>query len=340
MSERGISVLVIDDSARNRQAIRQALAQAAGVEVVGFASDGDEGLKMAHVLAPDVITLDLEMPRLDGFAFLRLLRSTAPAPVLVVSSHAHPSDVFKALELGAYDFVSKTDGTPERFAEALVEKVRAVRWIRGEVRRRGAPEPAASPFVVAVGASTGGPGAIQRLIEALAVEPRACLLIAQHMPAGFTHAFAERLDRLGPFAVREAADQERLGPGKAFIAPGGRDLVVRARSGQLELHTAQPRAGARHAPSVDRLFESVAEALGERAVGVVLTGMGNDGARGAQAIARAGGVVLAESEETAVIYGMPQEAIATGAVKKVLPLPLIAEQLLALGQAMNRGAKR
>jgi two-component system chemotaxis response regulator CheB len=250
-----------------------------------------------------------------------------------VSSHAHSSDVFKAMELGAYDFVSKPDGAASQFGEELLEKVRAVGLMREPMRRHTAPAPAPAsmPFVVAIGASTGGPGAIQRILEAMAVDPRACLVIVQHMPPGFTTAFAERLDRLGTFAVREAADGDVLGPGKAFIAPGGKQLLLRRSGDQLELATVDGEPGERHVPSVDRLFGSVAEVLGERAVGVVLTGMGNDGAKGAQAIARAGGLVLAEAKETAVIFGMPGEAIATGAVKRILPLHELPGALLALG---------
>ena len=338
-AQKRVRVLVIDDSARNRQAIRQALANAQDLEVAGYAGDGDEGLKLVHMLEPDVITLDLEMPRLDGFAFLRLLRSSAPTPVLVVSSHAHRSDVFKAMELGAYDFVSKADGADSHFEEELLEKVRAVELIRAPMRRHVAETPPPAPFVVGIGASTGGPGAIQRMIEGLAVDPNACLLIVQHMPPGFTTAFAERLDRLGPFAVREAADGDVLGPGKAFIAPGGKQLQVKRNGTQLELETVDPLPGERHAPSVDRLFASMAEVLGSRAVAVVLTGMGNDGATGAWAIAHAGGMVLAESKETAVIFGMPGEAIATGAVKKVLPLHELPGALLALGREAGRGPR-
>lgn len=340
MSGRKIGVLVIDDSARNRQLIRQALAKDPAFDVVGFASDGDEGLKMAHVLQPDVITLDLEMPRLDGFAFLRLLRSRAPTPVLVVSSHAHTSDVFKAMELGAYDFIGKPDVSGPSFEDDLLEKLHAVQFMREPIRPVDTLERPSAPFVIAVGASTGGPGAIQRLLEGLAADPEPCLVIAQHMPSGFTQAFAERLDRLGPYAVREAAEGDVLEAGKAFIAPGGKHLSLRQRNGQVELQVTAAEAGARHAPSVDRLFASVAEVLGSRAVGVVLTGMGNDGARGAKAIADAGGVVFAESQESSVIFGMPQEAIAIGAVKHVLPLSRIPEALLAMTGGAKTGAAR
>lgn len=331
---RKISVLVIDDSARNRQLVRASLSGAPDVEVVGHARDGDEGLKMVMVLRPDVVTLDLEMPRLDGFAFLRLLRANLPTPVIVVSSYAHTSDVFKALELGAYDFVGKPDADGRGgFSDELLEKVRAVRQVRHPRRRHAVHLEQEEPFMVSVGASTGGPAAVQRLLEALGPEPSICVLVAQHMPAGFTRAFAERLDRLGPFSVSEARSGDVPAAGRVFVAPGGKHLtLVRAR-GQLSLAVVNARPEERHAPSVDVLFESTAKALGPRGVGVVLTGMGSDGAKGARAISEAGGEVLAESEETAVIFGMPKEAIASGAVRRVLSLGL-------LGEAVRTSARR
>jgi two-component system chemotaxis response regulator CheB len=339
VSARKVSVLVVDDSARNRQLIRQALLEGEGIDVVGHARDGDEGLKMAALLRPDVITLDLEMPKLDGFTFLRLLRVAAPTPVIVVSSYAHTSDVFKALELGAYEFVGKPgDGSLANFGEELREKVRAVRLVKAPSSKPPKESRHGSPFIVAIGASTGGPGAVQRLLEIAAGEPSACFLIAQHMPPGFTRAFAERLDRLGPWSVSEARSGDVPAPGKAFIAPGGHHLMLRKKRTQFSLEVSRGDPDDRHAPSVDRLFESAAEALADRAVGVVLTGMGADGALGARAIADAGGEVLAESEETAVIFGMPKEAIAAGAVKRVLALGELGGALLTLARRRAGGA--
>ncbi len=332
-----VSVLVIDDSAQNRRAITQMLEAANDVVVLDRASDGEEGLKKAASLRPDVITLDLEMPKLDGFAFLRLLMATVPTPVIVISSYAHKADVFKALELGAFDFIAKPprgskDGL-EALRSELLEKIRAVRLIRPPTRRHSLPpSPSASTvgntFVVAVGASTGGPPAIQQLLEAMSRDPTPCLLVSQHMPAKFTQAFAERLDRLGSFTVKEAKEGDRVAPGHVFIAPGGRHLLLASHAGRLQLETPLPKAGEKHAPAVNRMFESVAQALGRRALGVVLTGMGADGAEGAKAIHAAGGEVWAESNETAVVDGMPKEAIATGAVSRVLPLHEIGPALL------------
>ncbi|SEN21423.1 two-component system, chemotaxis family, response regulator CheB [Stigmatella aurantiaca] len=332
-----IRVLVIDDSAHNRRTLTQLLGSARDVEVVGEAEHGEEGLRKVLELHPDVVTVDLEMPRLGGYTFLRLLRGTAPTPVIVISSYSHQTDVFKALELGAFDFIAKPQkATPEALESLrveLLEKVRASRLALSRGSRREALQRALGtheqpPFVVAVAASTGGPPAVQRLLEALAVEPTPCVLVCQHMPAQFTRAFAERLDRIGPFNVTEACEGDRLLPGHVYIAPGGRHMVLEERSGRLELSVPQQVPGDRYAPSADRLFASIARHLGDKALVVVLTGMGSDGAEGAKQIHQAGGEVWAESEETAVVFGMPQEVIATGVVRRVLPLGKIGPALV------------
>jgi two-component system, chemotaxis family, protein-glutamate methylesterase/glutaminase len=333
-----VKVLVVDDSAHNRRLLTDLLESSPDVKVVGTAADGNEGLRQVMTLNPDVVTLDLEMPRLGGYSFLRLLKSTAPTPVIVISGYAHKADVFKALELGAFDFIAKpaktTTDSLVKLRKELREKVHAARLVRAQVKPVSRPklmslEPS---FVVAVGASTGGPPAVQRLLEALAPEPSMSLLVCQRMPKQFTRAFAERLDRLGPFTVREAQEGDLLAPGHVFIAPGGRQLVVYRQTGQYLLGTPPPTMQDKHAPSVDRLFVSMSEVFGSRAVGVVLTGMGADGAQGAKAIQKAGGEVWAESEETAVIYGMPQEAVATGAVSRVLPLGEIGPALVEMAR--------
>jgi two-component system chemotaxis response regulator CheB len=331
-----VKVLVVDDSAHNRRLLIQLLESSPDVKVVGTAADGNEGLRQVMALHPDVVTLDLEMPKLGGYSFLRLLKSTAPTPVIVISSYAHKADVFKALELGAFDFIAKpakpTPDVLEKLRKELLEKVHAAKLVRPSeskpARTRSKAMPLEPSFVVAIGASTGGPPAVQRLLEALSPEPSMSLLVCQHMPKQFTRAFAERLDRLGPFAVREAEEGDILAPGHVFIAPGGRQLVVYRQAGQYVLGTPHPTMQDKHAPSVDRLFMSMAEVFGSRALGVVLTGMGADGALGAKAIQKAGGEVWAESEQTAVIYGMPQEAVATGAVSRVLPLGEIGPALV------------
>ena len=339
MSLEPVKVLVVDDSAHNRRLLTQLLESSPDVKVVGTAADGNEGLRQVMALQPDVVTLDLEMPRLGGYSFLRLLKSAAPTPVIVISSYAHKADVFKAMELGAFDFIAKpsrpTPDALERLRRELQEKVHAARRVRAELHpsvRRSRVVPLEPSFVVGVGASTGGPPAVQRLLESLSPEPSMSLLVCQHMPKQFTRAFADRLDRLGPFTVREAQEGDTLQPGHVFIAPGGRQLVVYRQAGQYTLGTPPPTMQDKHAPSVDRLFMSLAEVFGSKAVGVVLTGMGSDGALGAKSIRKAGGEVWAESERTAVIYGMPQEAVATGAVSRVLPLGEIGPALVELAR--------
>lgn len=340
--ERPISVLVIDDSAANRRAITRILENAPGIKVVDRAADGEEGLKKAVALQPDVITLDLEMPRLDGYTFLRLLMAKAPTPVIVISSYGHPSDVFKALQLGAFDFVAKpAKGGKESLEDVraeLVEKVRAARFMRRDEKptpspprqrppreKQGAPKPERA-LVLAVGASTGGPPAVQKLLEGLAGLP-VCVLVAQHMPPRFTDAFAQRLDQTVPFRVKEARSGDPVVTGRVYIAPGGEQLEVAERDGRLVLQVSPTTPADKHAPSVDRLFTSVARVCGAEAKGAVLTGMGSDGAQGSVALAEAGGEVWAEAEASAVVFGMPQAAIATGRVKFVLPLDDLARGL-------------
>ncbi|NOK21633.1 chemotaxis-specific protein-glutamate methyltransferase CheB [Corallococcus carmarthensis] len=336
---RPLKVLVIDDSATNRRTLTTLLESSSDVQVLDWAQDGEEGLRKVLDLKPDVVTLDLEMPRLGGHTFLRLLMRASPTPVIVISSYSHRSDVFKALELGAFDFIAKppqvTPAALEHLRRELLDKVHAARNVKSGGGRHGAALRTAVlsgevPQVIAVGASTGGPPAVQRLLEGLASEPSVSVLVGQHMPSQFTRAFAERLDRIGPFTVTEACEGDVVTPGHVYIAPGGRHLLLSDRTGRLELRTPSPVPAEKYAPSVDRLFESAAEVLGPRAVAVVLTGMGADGAQGVRAVRREGGETWAESEDTAVVYGMPKEAVATGAVTRVLPLDDIGSELALL----------
>jgi len=340
---RAVRVLLVDDSATSRAHLSAILEDATGIQIVGQASDGEEGLQQAMKLQPDVIVLDLQMPKMDGFTFLRLLMPRRPTPVVVVSSQARRTDVFRALELGALDFVAKPSGTAaslEAFREEILQKCATVRALRLEnlAARRPMPVVAAAPEVearvVAIGASTGGPQALSQLVAQIPGDAHLAVVIAQHMPERFTATFAQRLARVGAFAAKEAEEGDRVTEGRILVAPGGHHMeMVREDEGTLRVRIIPGDGfGTRYTPSIDRLFHSVAGACGANACGVVLTGMGNDGRDGIQAIHQGGGLTLAESPETAVVYGMPQSAADTGAVDEVLALGAIAERLLRFGR--------
>jgi two-component system chemotaxis response regulator CheB len=351
MREAGpIRVLVIDDSAFSRQTITRALETSPLVRVVGSARDGEEALRKVLDLRPDVVTLDLEMPRMDGFTFLRLLMARLPTPVLVISGRTESQDVFKALDLGAVDFISKPTprAAPElrSIQEELLRKVHALRELRmDKVRARVASTPAPVPQrapvaarpvqrVVAIGASTGGPAALVQVLSTFAEAPELAVIIAQHMPTGFTESFAARLDRFTAFAAREARNGDGVEAGCILVAPGGCHVEFESWVGGARLAVTRRSAADRYAPSVDRLFRSGAKQFGADLVAVVLTGMGDDGARGVVAVKQSGGTVVAESEESAVVFGMPCQAIRTGAVDSVLPLSQIAA---AIGRGLPGG---
>jgi len=343
-----LRVLIVDDSVFNRRSLAEIFSGNAAIEVVGKAADGEEALRLVNALRPDAITLDLEMPRMDGFTFLRILMSKLPTPVVVVSSYSQKDNVFKALELGAFDFVAKPDrlGDPDLagIARELMQKV----LLAGSVRlsapkavplpvesvRGGKPQPvlAAAPHhVVAIASSTGGPSALIEIFSRLPKGYPHAAVIAQHMPDKFTRTFAERLDRRSELSVAEAQDRDVVSAGTGFVCPGRHcmDLETDVR-GVLRLRVGPPSEQDRYVPSADRLLTSVARVAGPRAVGVILTGMGDDGVAGAQAILSGGGTVIAESELTAVVYGMPGSAVRAGAATHVLPLPEIAAYLSRL----------
>jgi two-component system chemotaxis response regulator CheB len=343
-----IRVLVIDDSSFSRQTITQMLDSSPLVEVVGWAADGQEALRRTLELEPDLITLDLEMPRMDGFTFLRLLMAKRPTPVIVVSGRARGHDVFQALELGAVDFIAKPSARASddlrSIEEGLIRKVHAMRELRiDKVRERiVAPPPVVTPPepasddqlpIVVVGSSTGGPAALMQTFGAFTDVPPCAFLVAQHMPPGFTRGFAERLNRMTPFDVSEAAGGETPRAGGVWIAPGGSHLELEAFGQSVHMRVDPDDAKDRYVPSIDRLFASAAKHVAGNLVGVVLTGMGDDGREGARQVKQAGGRIIAESEETAVIYGMPKQVVKAGLADRVLPLNEIPAAILrAIGQ--------
>jgi two-component system chemotaxis response regulator CheB len=357
--------MVVDDSAYNRRTIQEVFQNHPEVEIVGKAADGEEALRMATMLKPDVITLDLEMPRMDGFTFLRILMSRQATPVIVVSSYAQKENVFKALELGALDFVAKPTAqiAPDAadLRQQILEKVLVVRQLRSSALGPNAAPPlsrkppslssgfpadrssspdsmsmrAAAPYVapktvVAIASSTGGPSALLEIFGKIPRNTSAAFVVAQHMPDKFTRTFAERLDRKGHVRTSEAVDGDRVGTRTGFVCPGRHCMELHPNGVELKLVVGTPKPDDKYVPSADRLLKSVAATVGARAVGVILTGMGDDGVEGARAIRDAGGIVIAEAQETAVVYGMPGAAVRAGIPQKVLPLPQIAEYLASL----------
>ena len=348
-----VRVLVVDDSALMRREIARIIESDPNLEVVGIARNGQEAIDKVRVLQPDVVTLDVNMPVMDGLTALTYIMMERPTPCLMVSSLTQEDALttFEALELGAVDFVAKPSGTISRDisvqSDEIIAKVRAAARARLRKRRLRRPQqhrkreglPARpsqqvdeSPAkIVAIGVSTGGPQTLLEILPLLPADFPAPVVIAQHMPAGFTASLAKRLDDCCSIRAKEAEHNEPLLPGWAYVAPGGRHTtVVRSTLGRGPIvHLGDRPSDTPFRPSVDILFESVAKQYGSRAIGVLLTGMGDDGARGMVKIRSAGGTTIAESEETAVVFGMPKEAIRLGGAEVVAPAWEIAHHVVA-----------
>lgn len=346
MSLRELKVLVVDDSAVNRRSISDMLSGVPGVRIVGKAANGEEALRLVHVTEPDVVTLDLEMPKMDGFTFLRIVMAQKPLPVLVISSYSQKENVFKALEFGAVDFVAKPDllvPGDRSIQDDLIAKITMIRGlhhlkgpmpsnIRSNPPSEYPPDWAGRPptRILTIAASTGGPGALMEVISALPESTNLAILIAQHMPEKFTRTFAERLDRRSRIRVREAEHDDPVVAGEVLVCPGQRCMEVVPAGTEFRVRVVHPSPQDRYVPSADRLFASAAKAAGPKTIGLVLTGMADDGTKGALLIRERGGIVLAESDETAVVFGMPRAAIESGCVHQILPLGAIAEALRTL----------
>ncbi len=348
-----IRVLIVDDSAIVRKILTEKLAAVADIEVVGTAPDPYVARERIVALKPDVLTLDIEMPRMDGLTFLRKLMKYYPLPVVVVSSLTPRGSriALEAVEAGAVEVIGKPGGpfSVEDLERELTEKIRVAARVRPRPRTAvaaGGALPPALPLngrcrrqVVAVGASTGGTEALQVLLGALPPEVPP-VLVVQHMPANFTTSFAERLNQRCHIEVREAADGERLSPGVALLAPGDYHMLLRRNGAGYLVSLKQGPKVHHQRPAVDVLFQSAAEAAGADSVGVILTGMGKDGAAGLLRMREAGAVTLAQDEASCVVFGMPGEAIRIGAAAGVLPLGRMAEGLLAAltNEREERGA--
>ncbi|HVW93075.1 MAG TPA: chemotaxis response regulator protein-glutamate methylesterase [Devosia sp.] len=337
-----IKVLVIDDSALIREVLSRVLAQDRDIEVVGTAADPIEGRQKIKTLNPDVVTLDIEMPNMNGLAFLERLMKLHPLPVVMVSTLTTrgASETMLALELGAVDFVAKPNanltGGLDAFGANLRDKIRAAAHsdVAGRAMRAPAPavpiRTAAAPrgALIAIGASTGGVEAIRAVLSNI---PADCppIVIAQHMPMAFTQRFAARLDELVEVKVVEAEDRLPLEAGHAYVAKGDYHLRVERSSGQLKCRLMQDPLVSGHRPSVDALFESVAQTVGPMAVGAILTGMGRDGARGLKLMRDAGAHTVGQSPGSALVYGMPRVAFEEGAVVEQAPVEQVAARLVA-----------
>ena len=343
-----IKVLIVDDSAVMRAFLSGVVNAQPDMKVVATAADPVVAIEQIRLKAPDVITLDVEMPRMNGIEFLRKLMVMRPLPVVMISSRTRQgADVtMQALELGAVDFIEKPADLSQFEASAteIVDKIRAANSAKVSQRRprtdgpgaaapvRRAPGPPAVDRVIAIGASTGGVEALRVVLAELpaGIPP---VLIAQHMPAGYTELFARRLDTICRIDVKEAQDGESAFNGVAYVAPGGRHLsLVRGSCGYSLRVTDDPPVN-RHRPSVDRLFRSVAQVALGRAIGVMLTGMGADGAEAMLDLSNAGAYTIAQDEASCVVFGMPRQAISVGAVREVMPLGQIARRLIELSGA-------
>jgi two-component system chemotaxis response regulator CheB len=351
-----IRVVVIDDSAFSRRTITKMLEGIKDIEVVGFATNGEEGIQKVVALKPDLVTLDLEMPKMDGFTLLRILTTRFSVPVIVISALSGADKIFKALELGALDFVAKPSSSASTdllfIRENLLQKVHQIvshkpKGIRRFSQEMPVEERIITPFqctersvtraqqttidLVAIGSSTGGPPALQSIFSSFEHKFPFAVVVSQHMPAGFTKAFANRLNRSSPFDIKEAEEGDSVIPGRILIAPGGMNMVLEVCGGKVTARIVPPTSADIYVPSVDMMLKSCADIYRKRMIAVILTGMGNDGSKGIKSVHEHGGYLIAESDETSVVYGMPREAVATGLVDRVVPLHHVAREILIKG---------
>jgi two-component system chemotaxis response regulator CheB len=350
-----IRVLIVDDSSLVRQMLTDILTECGDIEVVGVANDPLIARDRIKALNPDVLTLDVEMPRMDGLTFLSNLMRLRPMPVIMVSSLTErgAQTTLRALELGAVDFVSKPKvdiaGTLRDFSDEICAKVRCASRARVRAHIDTPPAPVTPKYsadavlpaltsqrrlrtterIIAIGASTGGTEAIRTVLQALPADGPA-VVIAQHIPAAFSGAFTHRMDSISAMSVCEPRDGQQIVPGHVYIAPGDRHLMVERDGARYLCRLSEGPPVNRHRPSVDVLFRSVAQNVGRNAVGAILTGMGDDGARGMREMSDAGAPTLAQDEATSVVWGMPGAAVKHGGVTDVVALDRIADMVLRL----------
>ena len=341
-----VKVLVVDDSAFMRKAISGMLEKDPMIEVVGTARDGEEALEKIKALDPDVVTLDIEMPKMDGLTALRHIMMECPRPVIMVSSLTQEGAeaTFKALELGAVDYIpkqlSKVSLEIVKIEKELQEKVKSVAKKKGKlkVKRKKIPEKSVDTTqfkgkvqkrdLVGIGVSTGGPMAVQQVLTKLPADFPAPILIAQHMPEAFTGPFAKRLDEICKISVKEAENGEVVKVGVAYVARGGHHLRMVQKVSRIELEVSKEPKDALYKPSVNELMHSIAVGVGKRGLGVILTGMGNDGLKGIEELKKRGGRAIAQSEKTCVVYGMPRAIVEANLADEVVDIGDMAEAII------------
>jgi two-component system chemotaxis response regulator CheB len=338
-----ISTLIVDDSAFVRKVVREMLSRSPYIEVVGAARDGQEALEMAQDLQPHVVTCDLMMPRLDGVGFVREQMSRQPLPILILTSSPQDGGLaLEALEAGAVDFIQKPSALAtdkiQSIREDLVEKVKAAAHApMAAIRAANGAKTNIETFaprtlkvdIVLIGISTGGPQALRKLIPQFPAGFPVPIAMVLHMPTGYTKSYAQKLDEISEIEVKEARDGDILKPGQGLLAQAGRHLTLRrAPAGHVIAQLSMQPFNALHRPSVDVLFRSAAELYHERVLGVVMTGMGNDGTEGAAWIKSQGGIVLTESEESCVIFGMPRAVVESGSSDLEVPLGGMAKAII------------
>ncbi|WP_297211668.1 MULTISPECIES: protein-glutamate methylesterase/protein-glutamine glutaminase [Thermodesulfovibrio] len=347
-----IKVLIVDDSAFMRKALTSMLQEDPEIKVVGTARDGVEALQMIQDLRPDVVTMDVEMPRMDGITALKEIMSKCPVPVIMVSSLTTEGAkvTLEALDLGAVDFIPKNLSELSvnivKIKGMLLDKIKTI-GRRGIVKRKPFVKTAESKIetpkievpkaristerkvgIVSIGTSTGGPKALQEIIPKLPKDFPVPIVVAQHMPPNFTKPFSERLDQLSQLSVKEAEEGETIKPGIVYVAPGRGHMRLKRRGIETFISISEDKEEFIYRPSVDALMLSVAECFPGRSLGVILTGMGNDGARGCKKIKETGGRVFAQNEETCVVYGMPRAVVEAGLADKIVSLDEMAGEII------------
>lgn len=344
-----VRVLIVDDSGFFRRRLTEIFAADPGIEVVGSASNGQEAIDLVARLRPDVITMDIEMPIMDGITAVRHIMASQPTPILMFSSLSTEGAqaTFEALEAGAADYLPKRleDIATDRnqAIHELTSRVRllAMRGVRAAAQRPAIPSPTAPPQtptrshsaagrfrIVAIGASTGGPVALQQVLMSLPKNFPVPIVLVQHMPATFTGPFAQRLNQMCQIGVKEAGDGDVLTAGNAFLAPGGKQMLIESRGGQVVVRIRDSEAGQNYRPCVDVTFRSVAREYPGKALAVVLTGMGADGREGARTLKQGGSVVWAQDEKSCVVYGMPAAVVEARLADQVLPLTAIGSGIV------------